>query len=199
MTSSLVLASAGSAGALCRGWLFWAALDHGLPPKGRADDSGAVRSDMGGHLQDFARGRDHQLPGLDHDELPSGIPKVPEKPDSLGLARSGEHGEVAVLRQRETGVQIRVCVGKQDVVSLAAREDDRVQGNRRRLPVCEVAESPGWQWRGIKRKGGHDVLRAVGPRCRAPAAGASTPSTVPTASTATMVNRLMTASLNRAL
>src|SRR5260370_1092408 len=68
------------------------------------------------HLHDFACGRDHQLPDLDHDEFPIGSPKVPENPDSLGLARSGEHCEVVGLRQRETGVQIRVCVVNREVV-----------------------------------------------------------------------------------
>ena len=87
-----------------------AVLSRGLSPKGRANDRGAVRIDSRGHLYDCAGRRDHQLPGLDHNELPVGIPKVPDNPDRLGLAvRRGEHCELVGLRQRETGVQI--CVG----------------------------------------------------------------------------------------
>src|SRR5262250_2997535 len=140
-------------------------LDRRLSPKGRADDSGVVRIEVGGHLQDFAYRRDHHLPGLDHNEFSIGIPKVPENPDSLGLAiRTGEDCEMVDLRQRETGVQIRVYDESRDVVGLrAVREDDRVQGNGGHLPVVEVTESPG-RLRVLKREGALDVLGAVGPR-----------------------------------
>jgi hypothetical protein len=168
-------------------------LDRRLPPKSRADDSGAVRIDIGGHLQDFSCRRDHQLPGLDHNELPIGIPKVPDNPDRLGLAvRGGEDCEMVHLRQREAGVQIRVYDDCRDVVGLTAREDDRVQGNRSNLPVVEVAESPG----GCGFSNVKVLLTCWGPSAHAavlPAAGASTPNTVPTASAATMMNRLTTA------
>src|SRR5690348_5218679 len=50
-------------------------LDRRLSPKVRADDGGADRIDVGGDLQDFTCGRDDQLPGLDHNEFPVGIPK----------------------------------------------------------------------------------------------------------------------------
>jgi hypothetical protein len=50
------------------------------------------------------------------------------------------------------------------VAGLAVGEDDRVQGDCRRLPVGESCRSPGRQW-GSKRKGAFDVLGAVGPRC----------------------------------
>jgi hypothetical protein len=68
------------------------ALARGVSPQGRANDSAGVRIDVGGKLQDFARGCDnHQLPGFDHNELSISIPKVKEKPDLLSST-------VAVLR-----------------------------------------------------------------------------------------------------
>src|SRR5215469_9652918 len=146
-------------------------LDRRLPSKSRANDSGAVRIDIGGHLQYFTRRRDHHLPGLDHNELPIGIPKVPENPDSLGLAvRGGEDCEMVNLRQRETGVQIRVYDDCRDVVGLTTREDVRIEGNRSHLPVVEAAESSG-RLRVLKREGALDVLGAVGPRWRASSSG----------------------------
>ena len=124
---------------------------------------------------------------------------MPENSDRLGLAvRRGENCELVDLRQREAGVQICVDDGGRNVVGLRAIEDDRIEGNRSHLPVVKVAESPG-RLRVLKRKGALDVL---GPSARAavlPAAGASTPNTVPTASTDTMLNRLMTASLTARL
>ena len=68
-----------------------ATLNRGLSAKGRANDSGRVRIDGRGHLHDFACRRDHQLPGLDHDELPIGVAEVPENPDGqLVVVQSGQ-------------------------------------------------------------------------------------------------------------
>jgi hypothetical protein len=87
------------------------------------------------------------------------------------------------LRQREPGFQIRVYDDSRDVVGLRAREDDRVEGNRSHLAVVEVAESPGRLWV-LKRKGALNVLGLSAHAAVLPVAGASTPGTVLTVSTA---------------
>lgn len=71
-----------------------------------------------------------------------GIPKVPFNPDILDLAVcSDDQGEVVGLRQRETGVHIRVCGVNHILIDLpAVREDDRVHGKRELVVVGEVAE-----------------------------------------------------------
>src|SRR5215471_14647010 len=121
-----------------------ATLSRGLSPKGRANNSGFVRIDSRRHLYNFACRRGHQLPGLDYNKLPVGIPKMPENPDRLGLAvRRGENREMVDFRQRETGFQIRVYDGSRNVVGLRASKYYRVQGNRSHFPVVEIAKGPG--------------------------------------------------------
>jgi hypothetical protein len=50
-----------------------------------------------------------RLPGLVHDELPIGVAKVPENPDGLGPARSGEHREVAAQPPPATPLPSRIA------------------------------------------------------------------------------------------
>jgi predicted RNA-binding Zn ribbon-like protein len=77
--------------------------------EGRAEDRCGVRIDVRRELQDLAGGGEHQLPGLNHDDLSVGVPEVPEDPHLLVLAvRRGEAREVVGLGQREIGVEVRV-------------------------------------------------------------------------------------------